>query len=89
MRILSARISRARRLGGVDANRVEAVVTLLAIGEDGAQPRQIRLHIIAAARAPGAAPLRARLLAAAKLMVATRSELWRAASPDPRRASAA
>jgi len=88
MRILSSRVSRARRLGG-GTDRVEAVVTLLAIGHDGAQPRQLHLRISAAARAPGAAPLRARLLATAKLMVATRPELWRDASPDPRRATAA
>ncbi|PKP72951.1 MAG: hypothetical protein CVT84_16050 [Alphaproteobacteria bacterium HGW-Alphaproteobacteria-6] len=88
MRILSSRVSRARRLGD-GADRVEAVVTLLAIDRDGAQPRQLHLRISAAARAPGAAPLRARLLAAAKLMVATRPDLWHAASPDPGQASAA
>lgn len=88
MRILSARISRARRLGG-DASLVEAVVTLLAIGGDDAQPRQIHLRIAAPARAPGAAPLRARLLASAKLMAATRPELWRTGAADTRHASAA
>lgn len=88
MRILSARISRARRLGR-HTDLVEAVVTLLAIDHDGAQPRQLHLRISAAARAPGAAPLRTRLLASAKLMAATRPELWQTGSAGPRRASAA
>ena len=88
MRILSARISRARRLGR-DSGLVEAVVTLLAIGQDDAVPRQAHLRVCAPVRAPGAAPLRARLLASAKLMAATRPALWQTGTAQTHRASAA
>lgn len=66
MRILSARVIRARRLR--DYGRVEAVVLLLVKAEGQPVPYEARILTSAPARAPGAAPLRDRLLASAKLL---------------------
>lgn len=63
MRILSARILRARRIR--HAGRVEALVSLSVQGGGGCT--RVLIPVSAPARAPGAAPLRERLLAAAKL----------------------
>ena len=66
MRILSARISRARRNRATD--RVEAIVALTVLWEG--EPVHALVRSSAPARAPGAATLRARLLGAAKLSFA-------------------
>ncbi len=66
MRILSARISRARR--DRPSDRVEAIVALTVLWDGQRVHRLVRAA--APARAPGAAPLRARLLGAAKLAFA-------------------
>ncbi|MFZ5710483.1 MAG: hypothetical protein ACOY4T_12510 [Pseudomonadota bacterium] len=68
MRILSARVTRARRNSGT--SRAEAVVALLVADPDGSVPVAVRLAVSAPLRAPGAAPLRDRLIAAAKLTYA-------------------
>ncbi|MFN0113106.1 MAG: hypothetical protein ACKVPY_00340 [Paracoccaceae bacterium] len=77
MRILSARVIRARR--DAASRRAEAVVALLADEEDGAAPLLLRIAVSAPLRAPGAASLRDRLIAAAKLTCA--------ATPRPHRAA--
>lgn len=69
MRILSARIrdiatDRARR-------RVQATVILRLA--DPAGDREVRVRTAAPLAGPGAAPLRARLIASAKLLVAARA----------------
>ncbi len=69
MRILSARIGPARLLR--DMGEVEAVVTLVVKHDDGTLPLVVRVAASSPARAPGAAPLRERLLAQAKLAYAT------------------
>jgi hypothetical protein len=66
MRILSARISRAHYLR--DFGTVEARVTLLVKGDDRPVPYEVQLLTACAARANGAAPLRDRLIASAKLL---------------------
>lgn len=72
MRILSARVLRARRLR--DLGHVEAMVMLLVKPEGQAQPYEARILTSAPARAPGAAPLRDRLLASAKLLHAIHAQ---------------
>ncbi|AMY71352.1 hypothetical protein [Frigidibacter mobilis] len=72
MRILSARVLRARRLR--DLGRVEAMVMLLVKPGDRAAPYEARVLTSAPARAPGAAPLRERLLASAKLLHAIQAQ---------------
>ncbi|OYX45162.1 MAG: hypothetical protein B7Z02_02650 [Rhodobacterales bacterium 32-67-9] len=66
MRILSARIARAHR--DRRKGRVEAEVALTVLW--GAGPVRIFVATSAPCRAPGAAPLRDRLLGAAKLSLA-------------------
>lgn len=66
MRILSARVLRAHRLR--ELGRVEAVVMLLVKAEGRPQPYETRILTSAPAQAPGAAPLRDRLVASAKLL---------------------
>lgn len=66
MRILSARIARARR--DRRTGRVEALVALTVLWGDG--PVRAFVPISAPARAPGGALLRDRLLGAAKLSFA-------------------
>lgn len=66
MRILSARVLRARRLR--DFGRVEAVVMLLVKAEGQPVPYETRVLTSAPDRAPGAASLRDRLVASAKLL---------------------
>ncbi len=68
MRILSARIVHAQRLASAD--RVEAVVHILAEPLPGADIERVQIVVTALAHAPGAAPLRQRLIAAAKLAYA-------------------
>jgi hypothetical protein len=69
LRILSARITRA--LLNRATARVEAVIALTAAtGADDAT-ETVRISVSAPARADGAAPLRDRLIAAAKLTYAT------------------
>ncbi len=72
MRILSARVLRARHLK--DLGRVEAMVMLLVKPEGQAAPYEARVLTSAPARAPGAAPLRDRLLASAKLLHAIHAQ---------------
>lgn len=69
MRILSARIVRARL--DRDTKRVEAVVALTAMRDGTGLPDMVRIAVSAPAHAPGSAPLRERLTAAAKLTYAT------------------
>ncbi len=66
MRILSSRIARARRERRGD--QVEAIVSLTVLS-DGT-PIQAYIRVAAPAHAKGAATLRARLLASAKLTFA-------------------
>lgn len=68
MRILSARITAVHRLRAY--GEVEALVKLLV--KRDADPRPYLAEVLASvpARAPGAAPLRDRLLASAKLSLA-------------------
>ncbi len=66
MRILSARIHRARR--DRPSDRVSAVVTLT--GLRGSAPVRALIPVSVPARSAGAAPLRERLLGAAKLSFA-------------------
>ncbi|MCV2867419.1 hypothetical protein OEW28_02095 [Defluviimonas sp. WL0002] len=68
MRILSARVIHARRSS--TAGRVDALVRLLSEPVSGAAVAWVDIAVSAPARAPGAAPLRDRLLAAAKLVFA-------------------
>ncbi len=79
MRILSARITRARRVRAT--GRVEAIVALTV--DAGGGHVRAHLHIAARAAAPGAPPLRERLLAAAKLKFAVEN-MRRPAPRDPR-----
>lgn len=72
MRILSARVLRARHLR--ELGRVEAMVMLLVKPEGQGQPYEARILTSAPARAPGAAPLRDRLLASAKLLHALHAQ---------------
>ncbi len=72
MRILSARIHRARR--DREAGRVLAVVALTVL-RDGTAIRAL-VPVAVAARPAGAAPLRDRLLGAAKLSLAAEREAW-------------
>lgn len=65
MRILSARIVRARRLRAF--GEVEALVALLILREGETRPYLAEITASVPARAPGGAPLRERLLASAKL----------------------
>ena len=69
MRILSARITRVRRHRA--HGEVEAMVTLVILPTDAAQVDRVEVAVSSPARAPGAAPLRERLLAQAKLSYAT------------------
>lgn len=69
MRILSARISHVRHLRRY--NEVEAAVTLVILPSESAGIERITVTVSSPARAPGAAPLRERLLAQAKLGYAT------------------
>lgn len=66
MRILSARIAHARR--DRRSGRVDAEVALTVLW--GAGPMRVFVTTSAPCRAPGAAPLRDRLLGAAKLSIA-------------------
>ncbi|MCV2863187.1 hypothetical protein [Defluviimonas sp. WL0075] len=83
MRILSARIVHARRVPASD--RIEALVRLLSEPRPGADIERVEVAVTAPARARDAAPLRARLLAAAKLAYAIDPGLYR----SPCRASRA
>lgn len=65
MQIMSARISRARLLRRY--GEVEATVTLLIKADSQPFPYVAKIVTSSPARAPGAAPLRERLLASAKL----------------------
>ncbi|WP_343080711.1 hypothetical protein [Ostreiculturibacter nitratireducens] len=65
MRILSARITRARHLRTDGA--VEAMVTLLVLRDDGGEPYLTDLTAVVPDRAPEGASLRERILASAKL----------------------
>lgn len=67
MRILSARVTTIR-VNHASA-RVEAVVVLL-VEPSGGVAREIRVPISAPIIAPGAAPLKDRLIASAKLILA-------------------
>jgi hypothetical protein len=69
MRILSARITRARR--DRSFGEVEAMVTLIVLPSEEAGIERVDVAVSSPARAPGAAPLRDRLLAQAKLGYAT------------------
>ena len=76
MRILSARVIRARR--NRDTARAEAVVALLIREVDGLPDTFVRIGVSAPLLAPGAAPLRDRLIAAAKLTYAATPRQMRA-----------
>ena len=76
MRVLSARVIRARR--NSDTQRAEAVVALLMREEDAPSDVFVRVSVSAPLRAPGAAPLRDRLIAAAKLTYAATPRQMRA-----------
>jgi hypothetical protein len=76
MRVLSARVIRARR--NSTTQRAEAVVGLLMREDDALSDVFVRITVSAPLHAPGAAPLRDRLIAAAKLTYA--------ATPRPMRA---
>lgn len=78
MRILSARVLRARR--DRTTSRVEAVVALTALALDALSPETIQVAISAPAAAPDAPPLRQRLIAAAKLAYAATPRMMRARS---------
>jgi hypothetical protein len=78
MRILSARILRARRDRATA--RVEAVVALTALSLDALTPETIHIAISAPATAPDAPPLRQRLIAAAKLTHTATPRMMRARS---------
>ena len=67
-RILSARVLRAQR--GGETGRVHAVVRLLVETRPGGGMDQVDVTVAAPGQAPGAAPLRHRLLSAAKLALA-------------------
>jgi hypothetical protein len=67
MRVLSARITRARR--NRIANRVDAIVALMVVRNDHVVRAMVRVS--SPARDSGGATLRARLLAAAKLAFAS------------------
>lgn len=69
MRILSARITRVRRHRA--HGEVEALVTLVILPSDAAGVERVDVAVSSPAAAPGAAPLRDRLLAQAKLSYAT------------------
>ena len=69
MRILSARITRARRDRAF--GEVEALVTLIVLPNETAGIERVDVTVSSPARAPGAAALRERLLAQAKLGYAT------------------
>ncbi|MGB3178188.1 MAG: hypothetical protein WBC68_14990 [Albidovulum sp.] len=72
MRILSARVSHANHDRA--ANRVDAIVTLLVRDSGHGGDHEVRVQVSAPAHAPGAAPLRDRLAAAAKLIFVTRPD---------------
>jgi hypothetical protein len=76
MRILSARVLRARR--DRTTSRVEAVVALTALALDALSPETVHVAISAPAAAPDAPPLRQRLIAAAKLTHAAAPRMMRA-----------
>ena len=69
MRILSARITRVRRHRS--HGEVEALVTLVVLPSDSAGIERVDVAVSSPATAVGAAPLRDRLLAQAKLSYAT------------------
>lgn len=68
MRILSARVAHARR--DTDSDQVRAVVHILVERSPGAGPERAEIPVSAPAHAQDAAPLRHRLIAAAKLAYA-------------------
>ncbi|MDH5531023.1 MAG: hypothetical protein OEY05_13395 [Paracoccaceae bacterium] len=78
MRILSTRVSHARHDRAT--NRVDAIVTLLIRDAAGLGDYQVQVRTSAPAHAPGAAALRDRLAASAKLIFATRPDTGRAQS---------
>lgn len=71
MRILSARVAQAQRDPVSDL--VRAVVHILVERSPGAGPERVAIPVCAPAHAQGAAPLRLRLIAAAKLAYAAGS----------------
>ncbi len=85
MRILSARITRA--LLDRATRRVEAVVTLTAATSAQDATETVRITVSAPARAEGAAPLRDRLIAAAKLTYATTPRPLRSSARNQRHAA--
>lgn len=72
MRILSARVARARRLP--DFGRIEAVVSLLVKSDGIPVPYEVRVLTSVPARTEGGAGLRERLVASAKILHAMRPE---------------
>ena len=76
MRILSARVLRARRDRAT--SRVEAVVALTAVSLDTLSPKTVHIAVSAPATAEEAPPLRQRLIAAAKLTHAATPRTMRA-----------
>jgi hypothetical protein len=78
MRVLSARVLRARRMA--TSGRVEAIVTLIVEVGDRGQILCADIPVSAPRSAPMAPPLRARLIAAAKLAFATRTQEVRESS---------
>lgn len=76
MRILSARIIHARR--DSRTRKVEAIVRLMAESGPGGGIVRADVTVAAPGRAPGAARLRERLLAAAKLAFAAAPSAYRA-----------
>ncbi len=76
MRILSARVLRARRDRAIA--RVEAIVTLTALALDALSPETVHIAVSAPATAEDAPPLRQRLIAAAKLTHAAAPRAMRA-----------
>ena len=80
MRILSARVLRARR--DPSTARVEAVVAMTTLALDAFSPETVHIAVSAPAVAPGAPPLRQRLIAAAKLTHAATPRAMRARTWD-------
>lgn len=76
MRILTARVLRARRDRA--NSRVEAIVALTTLTEDAETPETMRILVTAPGNAPGAPSLRQRLIAAAKLTHAATPRAMRA-----------
>lgn len=75
MRILSARVSHARHDRAT--GKVDAIVTLLIREPSRRDDYQVAVRTSALAHAPGAATLRDRLAASAKLIFATRPDIRR------------